>query len=143
MSSETYTITEERELVSLTREILKIFPVRVFALSGDLGAGKTTMIRYFCNALNVEDIVQSPTFSLINEYSSARGPVYHMDLYRIEQPEEVFDFGYEEYFYSGNYCFVEWPEIIEDLLPANTAWIRISVAGRGQRKIIVTSDKNT
>lgn len=85
---------------------------------GVMGAGKTTLIRAICECLGVTDTVTSPTFALINEYKDAEGrPVYHFDFYRIEKLEEAFDFGYEEYFYSGRLCLIEWPEKIEPLLP--------------------------
>lgn len=88
------------------------------AFRGPMGAGKTTLIRALCDQLGVTDTVTSPTFALINEYKDAEGnPIYHFDFYRIEKLEEAFDFGYEEYFYSGHLCLVEWPEKIEPLLP--------------------------
>jgi tRNA threonylcarbamoyladenosine biosynthesis protein TsaE len=94
---------------------------RVVALYGEMGAGKTTFVNYLCKVLGSVDQVQSPTFSMINEYRSGTGqPIYHFDFYRIRKPEEAFDIGYEDYFYSGAWCFIEWPGLIEQLLPEHT-----------------------
>jgi len=92
-----------------------------------MGAGKTTFIKTICNELGVENMVNSPTFAIINEYFTLAGEsVYHFDFYRIKKKEEVLDIGYEEYFYSGNYCFMEWPEKIEELLPENVVYVTIN-----------------
>ena len=107
-------------------EILK--ERRVVAFYGDMGAGKTTLIKALCDKLMVIDSTSSPSFGLINEYSSEKGLlVYHFDFYRIRSIEEAFDLGYEEYFYSGNYCFIEWPDKIQSLLPEDTVKISIRV----------------
>jgi tRNA threonylcarbamoyladenosine biosynthesis protein TsaE len=93
-----------------------------------MGAGKTTMIKALCRELGVTDIVQSPSFSIINEYKTNRGePIFHFDFYRIKKLEEVFDIGYEEYLYSGFYCFIEWPELMEELLPEDVIKVCIGV----------------
>ncbi len=115
--------------------MLEAFPgSRVFALYGAMGAGKTTFIKAVCRVLGVVDIVQSPTFSIINEYKTVTGdPVFHFDFYRIRKTEEVFDIGYEDYLYSGSYCFIEWPEMIENLLPEGT--VRIRISGEQERYI--------
>lgn len=98
----------------------------VFAFYGGMGAGKTTFIKALCRSLGVEDVITSPTFSIVNEYHSADDAViYHFDFYRIKKLDEVYDMGYEEYFYSGNRCFIEWPELIEDLLPENAVKVKI------------------
>jgi tRNA threonylcarbamoyladenosine biosynthesis protein TsaE len=117
------------DLSKVAHELLNQFSEqRVFALHGPMGAGKTTLIKALCNELGVDDVVVSPTFALINEYRIKNGePVYHFDFYRINSLSEVFDMGYEEYFYSGHYCFVEWPEKIEQLLPAGIVYINIHV----------------
>ena len=100
----------------------------IVAFWGEMGAGKTTLIRALCDRLGVTDTVTSPTFALVNEYHTETGePIYHFDFYRINRIEEVFDFGYEEYFYSGDLCLVEWPEKIEPLLPEHTMNVRITV----------------
>ena len=110
----------------------------LFAIYGDMGSGKTTLIKGFCKALKVPDIVTSPTFALINEYRSENsGPVYHFDVYRIKKLEEVMDIGYETYFYSGNYVFVEWPEKIRELLPDKYVYVKIREREDGKREILV------
>lgn len=107
---------------------------KIFAFYGQMGAGKTTIIKAVCEALGAEDVVSSPTFTLVNEYRTTGGDIiYHIDFYRIRRTEEVFDFGIEEYFSSGNLCFMEWPELIEELLPPGTVKVRISVEGNEQR----------
>ena len=109
---------------------------RVFALYGKMGAGKTTLIKAFCKVLGVEEIVSSPTFAIVNEYTGRESqPVFHFDFYRIKKIEEVYDIGYEEYIYSGNYCFIEWPELIDDLLPENFVRIQIDVLDDETREI--------
>jgi tRNA threonylcarbamoyladenosine biosynthesis protein TsaE len=139
------------ELNGITSAILKMFPdEKIFAVSGELGAGKTTMIKAFCRALGADDSAKSPSFAIINEYeagnlrSEVRGQkknnltgnkkqetgnfkIYHFDFYRIKDEEEAFDIGYEEYFYSGNYCFIEWPGKIPNLLPGEYVRIVIEV----------------
>ena len=117
------------------KELLASFPAsRVFALYGHMGAGKTTFIKTICYELGITDIVQSPTFSIINEYKTGDGDsVYHFDFYRIKKLEEVYDIGYEDYIYSGNYCFLEWPELIESLLPEDT--IRVRISGEEERTV--------
>ena len=91
---------------------------KVFAFYGKMGAGKTTFVKAICEELGVEDVITSPTFALVNEYTAGNGDsIYHFDFYRIKKIDEVYDMGYEDYFYSGNLCFLEWPELIEDLLP--------------------------
>ncbi|MGD0583193.1 MAG: tRNA (adenosine(37)-N6)-threonylcarbamoyltransferase complex ATPase subunit type 1 TsaE [Bacteroidales bacterium] len=109
---------------------------RIFAFYGQMGAGKTTIIKSICTALGATDAVTSPTFTLVNEYKTATGrSLYHIDFYRIRKPEEVFDFGIEEYFDSGSFCFMEWPELIEDFLPSGTVRVRITV-GSSQERIL-------
>ncbi|MFO8086743.1 MAG: tRNA (adenosine(37)-N6)-threonylcarbamoyltransferase complex ATPase subunit type 1 TsaE [Bacteroidales bacterium] len=124
-------------LENAAKQILEEFPhQRIFALYGKMGAGKTTLIRTLCKLLEVEEEVNSPTFALINEYySPSAQSIYHFDFYRIESLEEVFDIGYEDYFYSGNYCFLEWPERITELLPKNYVYLQIEITGPKQRKI--------
>lgn len=109
------------------RLLLNNFPNdRIFAFYGAMGAGKTTFIKAICRELGSNDYVTSPSFALINEYSTGEGSViYHFDFYRIKKLEEAFDLGYEDYIYSGNYCFIEWPEMIEQLLPEGIVEVRI------------------
>ena len=109
---------------------------RVFAFYGKMGAGKTTFIKAICEALGVEDVVTSPTFAIVNEYADASGsPVYHFDFYRIKNLKEAYDIGCEEYFYSGYPCFIEWPELVEELLPENVVTVRIEVQGDESRVV--------
>ncbi len=110
---------------------------RVWLFYGEMGAGKTTLIKAICAALGIEDQASSPTFSIVNEYAGSSGPAYHFDFYRIRSEQEALDLGYEEYFYSGHYCFVEWPELIPSLLPDDAAVIRIELTEDGARKIVV------
>ena len=109
----------------------------VFALYGKMGAGKTTFVKALCQELGVEDVVTSPTFAVINEYRSdiAGELIYHFDFYRIKKLEEVYDMGYEDYFYSGALCFIEWPELVEELLPGNTVKVTIEELEDGSRKL--------
>ena len=110
---------------------------RIFAFYGEMGAGKTTLIQKLCESLEVEDIVSSPTFAIINEYETARaGNIYHFDFYRLKKLEEAFDIGYEDYFYSGDYCFIEWPEKVTDLLPENTILVYIRVDDENEFRTI-------
>lgn len=118
-------------------EFLRLTPgCKCFAFYGAMGAGKTTFIKALCRLLGVKGAVTSPTFALINEYDAGdNGLVYHFDFYRINKPEEVFDFGGEEYFSSGNYCFVEWPEKAEIILPPDICKVTIREIEGGEREL--------
>jgi tRNA threonylcarbamoyladenosine biosynthesis protein TsaE len=120
-------ITSIEGLKSVAEKLIAHFPEnRVFALYGKMGAGKTTFIQSICKSLGSDDNVTSPTFALINEYNTADiNSIFHFDFYRIEDIEEAFDLGYEDYIYSGDYCFIEWPEMIEQLLPENMVKVKI------------------
>lgn len=109
----------------------------VFAFYGSMGAGKTTFVRAICDELGVEDVVTSPTFAIVNEYrSETTGElIYHFDFYRIKKLEEVYDMGYEDYFYSGATCFIEWPELVEELLPEDAIRVTISETDNGCRVV--------
>ena len=109
----------------------------VFAFYGKMGAGKTTFIKALCKELGVEDEVNSPTFAIINEYRSQTTAelIYHFDFYRIKKLEEVYDLGYEDYFYSGALCFIEWPELVEELLPLDARKVTITEESDGTRTI--------
>ena len=115
------------DLQPAAAKLLSTFPAaRVFAFFGRMGVGKTTLIKALSRELGVVDIVQSPSFAIINEYKTIAGEsVFHFDFYRIKKLEEVFDLGYEEYLYSGSYCFIEWPELMEELLPEEVIKVRI------------------
>ncbi len=111
---------------------------KVFALFGEMGSGKTTFIKALCLQLGVSEVVSSPTFTIVNEYRSGLDlPVFHFDFYRIKSETEAFDLGYENYLYSGNYCFIEWPEKIASLLPAKIAKVTLEV--RGEERTITLS----
>jgi len=129
------------ELPYIATTILQSFPnERIFIFKGALGTGKTTLIKVLCKKLNVIGLTNSPSFALINEYTTVEGDVvYHFDFYRIEQLSEVYDIGYEDYFYSGRYCFIEWPEIAENILPADYVEIKIQTEGHEQARVITFS----
>ncbi len=110
----------------------------VFAFYGNMGAGKTTFVKAICEELGVKDVITSPTFAIINEYTSSTqggGPIFHFDFYRIKKLEEVYDMGYEDYFYCGALCFIEWPELIEELLPDDAVRVSITEQSDGSRLV--------
>ena len=135
-------ITDIEHIREAAREFIEhIGDHRVFAFYGKMGAGKTTFVKAICEELGVEDVITSPTFAIINEYTATPSTaaanssfftihsslqIYHFDFYRIKKLEEVYDMGYEDYFYSGALCFIEWPELIEDILPDDA--VRVSIA---------------
>lgn len=125
------------ELNKVAEKFIEAHPAdRLFAFYGKMGSGKTTFIKALCEKLQVIDYVTSPTFALINVYETEQSKeIYHFDFYRINRLEEIYDLGYEEYFFSDRYCFVEWPELIEPLLPPNTVRITITEMENGSRII--------
>ena len=126
-----FRIKDEEELKQAAEYIIQQYSSdHIFIFKGSMGAGKTTFIKQICRALGVVSETSSPTFSLINEYETSSGEVvYHFDFYRLESEEEAYDYGYEEYFYSGNKCFIEWPEKIPGLIPDKFITIEIEVDG--------------
>ena len=109
---------------------------KVIAFYGKMGAGKTTFIKALCQTLGVEDVITSPTFSLVNEYTDSEGnSIFHFDFYRIKKLDEVYDMGYEDYFYGGSLCLLEWPELIEDILPEEALKVTITEEVDGSRKL--------
>ncbi len=129
-------VDKEAELELVAKQLLdKCNSQRVFTFSGNLGSGKTTFIKYLCKVLGVEEQVTSPTFALVNEYNGANKlKVFHFDFYRIKNIQEAYDMGYEEYFYSGNYCFIEWPELIKELVPEDAVNMSLEIKN-GKREI--------
>lgn len=112
--------------------------VLVFAFYGKMGAGKTTFVKALCEELGVTDAVSSPTFAIVNEYEAASGcPIYHFDFYRIKRLSEAYDMGCDEYFYSGHPCFIEWPELIEEILPEETIKVCIEEQADGSRLLVL------
>lgn len=129
-------VNDVSELQKAASQILAEFPKeRVFLFYGHMGAGKTTFINALCEQLGVQDHTSSPTFSIVNEYASENGPLFHFDFYRLKDEIEALDMGYEEYFYSNNYCFVEWPEKIPNLLPLDIVEVKIETTENQQRII--------
>jgi tRNA threonylcarbamoyladenosine biosynthesis protein TsaE len=128
-------IREKRYLHESAKKFLKLNSgKKIFAFSGSIGAGKTTIIKSICGVLGAKDIVTSPTFTIVNEYRTSSGDfIFHIDFYRIKKTEEVFDFGIEEYLSSGSYCFMEWPELVEGILPPETVNVKIIVGDNKQR----------
>jgi tRNA threonylcarbamoyladenosine biosynthesis protein TsaE len=126
------------QLPSIASEIITFAEdCRLFLFYGEMGAGKTTLIKSLCERLGTTEVVTSPTFSIVNEYIGNSHKIYHFDFYRLKNQTEALDLGYEEYFYSGAYCFIEWPEKIPDLLPAHYINIQIKVTGNNSRQIII------
>jgi tRNA threonylcarbamoyladenosine biosynthesis protein TsaE len=120
----------------IAKEIISSAKYKIILFHGEMGSGKTTLIKEILKQLGVEDIVNSPTFSIVNEYHSRKGEIiYHFDFYRIENEEEALDIGIEEYFYSNNWCFVEWPDKVENLLPLESVAIHLTINQGNTRTI--------
>jgi tRNA threonylcarbamoyladenosine biosynthesis protein TsaE len=129
-------ITDIEHIREAAQEFIKhIGDHRVFAFYGKMGAGKTTFVKAICEELGVKDVITSPTFAIVNEYTTGEVIIYHFDFYRVKKLEEAYDMGYEEYFYSGALCFIEWPELIEDILPDDAVRVSISEQDDGSRVI--------
>ena len=109
--------------------------IAVFLVLGFLDSGKTTFIKQLCEDMGTDDIVNSPTFAIVNEYASEMGPIYHFDFYRIKNISEVIDLGFEDYAYSGCLCFMEWPQLIDEILPEETVQVHIAEQGDGSRRV--------
>ncbi len=133
-------LNEQGEEVRAIEILEQTEPHRVFAFDGPMGAGKTTFIKKLCEEMGTVDVVNSPTFAIVNVYDVEqphKGEVYHFDCYRLKDIREAIDFGAEEYLYSGNYCFIEWPEMIDALLPEDTVWLKIELMPNGDRKLTI------
>jgi tRNA threonylcarbamoyladenosine biosynthesis protein TsaE len=128
-------IKDKKHLPAAAKKILEhAGDKRIFAFYGSMGAGKTTIIKAICEVLGAVDIISSPTFTLVNEYRTSGGEsIFHIDFYRIKKQEEVYDFGVEEYLTGDSYCFMEWPELVEEILPQETVCVRITVDDKEQR----------
>lgn len=126
--TETITCSGVEELEEIAKKLLNKYPQqRVFAFYGAMGAGKTTFIKTLCNHLEVTDNVSSPTFAIVNVYNTRTSQqIFHFDLYRLKKEQELLDIGYEDYFFSGNFCFIEWPELFEQLIPEEAVKVRIT-----------------
>ena len=132
----TITFQEEEIQQAAAQFVSAMGTSTVFAFYGKMGAGKTTFIKALCHELGVTDTVNSPTFAIVNEYEDATGnPVYHFDFYRIKKLSEAYDMGCDEYFYSGHPCFIEWPELIEELLPEEAVKVTICDLPDGSRQV--------
>ena len=139
-NSNIFLLNEKNETVSALEILNANEPHRVFAFDGAMGAGKTTFIKKLVEQMGSVDIVNSPTFAIVNVYDVEqpyKGEVYHFDCYRLKDLREAMDFGAEEYLYSGNYCFIEWPEKIEALLPDDTVWVKIEPQENGDRLLVI------
>jgi len=135
----TFVVNQLNELSKVAEELLNLTnEKKVFIFKGEMGVGKTTFIKELCAQLDVVDVVNSPTFSIVNEYKTREGrTIYHFDFYRLQQESEAFDMGYEEYFYTDNFCFIEWPEKINSLIPKDVLQINMHQNGV-QRTIEIT-----
>lgn len=130
-----------QELDTISKQLIKLFgTTKVILFKGEMGAGKTTLIKQLCKNLGIEDVTSSPTFSIVNEYlSNQNQKVYHFDFYRIDNEQEVMDLGYEDYFYDNSYCFIEWPEKIPNLIPEEHIVIIIKIDNENNRIISIAS----
>lgn len=149
----TYTLKKHNDELILTddlgteyavKHLLDLYPQsRVFAFEGNLGAGKTTFIRHLCEQMGTEDVVNSPTFAIVNVYTTPQYEIFHFDCYRLKNLREALDLGAEEYLYSDQYCFIEWPDIISPILPDNTVRVTITVNEDGTRTLIADNFDNS
>lgn len=129
-----FTYTQD-EIGKVAEQLLKNSASKVFLFYGEMGVGKTTLIKEFVNQLGVVELSSSPSFSIVNEYETPQGAIYHFDFYRINDINEAFDIGLEEYLYSGNYIFIEWPEKINSLLPKDANKLSININPNGSRTL--------
>ena len=142
MPTASFEVSHLSELPQLAKEVIDLAkPAKILLFKGDLGSGKTTLIKNICNFLNVNEEVTSPTFSLVNQYQNKEGEkIYHFDLYRLESLEEALDIGFEEYLDSGDWCLIEWPEIAEELIDGDHLIVEIKVVG--EQRIVNISKQN-
>jgi ATPase, YjeE family len=143
MNNQIYDISSLHQLSECARQLLTLSDNRIFALYGDMGAGKTTLVKYFCHHLKIDDEVTSPTFPIVNEYGNTISEkVFHFDFYRLSTLEEVEKIGFEMYLNSGKYCFIEWPKIIQYLLPENCFCIEIKTYNNRRELVIAGNISN-
>ena len=136
-----FIIRKEEELCAVAKMILEKYNSKIYLFYGEMGVGKTSFIKKFCKELGVIDVVSSPTFSIVNQYLNVNDEIiYHFDFYRTVKQDEVFDLGYEEYLFSSSYCFIEWPEKLEDLLPTN--YLKINMKLDNNNRIINIQEYN-
>lgn len=137
-----FIVNEESELNHVAKELVTMFSqYEIVCFQGEMGAGKTTFIKVICEALGVEDAMSSPTFSIVNEYrNESDDPIYHFDFYRVEKLQEALDIGVEEYFYSGDLCLIEWPDMIKELIPEKHLEISIKLVDNNSREITIRSN---
>lgn len=128
-----WTCSSIDELPGIANEILEKLPNRKLAVSGQLGSGKTTFVKEICRQLGIKDNVTSPTFTILNEYAGNGFEVYHFDFFRVEKTEEIYDIGYEDYLYSDEYVFIEWPDKLKNLLPPSYPILQIEILENGDR----------
>lgn len=143
MTGHTITINSLEEYPRAAREFIGLMGKgRIFAFYGKMGSGKTTFIKSICEEMGVEETINSPTFAIVNEYEEREGnTIYHFDFYRIKSIAEVYNMGYEEYLYSDAYCFMEWPELIEELLPEETVRVYIEESEDGTRRVKIEANE--
>lgn len=128
--------TSVDELKTIAQSLIDKYPTsRLFAFKGEMGAGKTTFIKQVCQCLGIDESVTSPTFSIVNEYVGRDKTVYHFDFYRLKNSQEAVNLGFDEYILSGNYCLMEWPNIIQEILPPNTVMVNIEVLENNNSRV--------
>lgn len=127
-----------QQIEEIAKKVVHLSSSKIFLLNGEMGAGKTTLIKAIAKVLGVSGMASSPTFSIVNEYQNREGEIlYHFDLYRLDNEEEAFDIGIEEYFYSGHYCFIEWPEKTPNLIPEHHTVLNLEVLDETTRKLTI------
>jgi len=144
LNEQIYLLDEQGQRQSTTEVLRQVAPSRVLALDAKMGAGKTTFVKQLCEDMGTEDVVNSPTFAIVNVYEVRKEgekhgveEVYHFDCYRMKDIREALDMGAEEYLYSGNLCLIEWPEVLTPILPENTVWLHIQVEDNGDRTLTI------